>query len=355
MYAAIKNLMNKMLFLKNKNHLFLVFGILAIGLFLLFADFPYNQVREAEAQDIQPLICKKQTEINLPAGISFELGPNDLEAPLGEAVDRAEMAAEEIIAQIDTIIMASEEQVAAARNETSLVNQCNADNCTSGCETLIRDDCFYTYNERWEPYPCPTTLDPNKICYEKKWDTGYYKSILPCEGGPVCPYGKIESQRKKVKEMADRIAAAYAAIADLFENKKHLPYGRWWWQICNAIGTIPGCPQPPVYCDGKDSRCRTEIELILDKLGRLKDPYDPKLGARGRLKECAAANPEAVLKGEERGKFLFSCSQLLEMGAIDKCYGNVECLYERDEKGKSEEELHQELMCPRMENFYCCE
>ena len=365
--------MKPALFKKFKAFVFLglAFGLLYFGFYL------FNQGKEiayGQAVEItyETMTCYKTPAFPIPPGPILGPIPNDLEMPVGQSTDRAERVAEKVLEQIDIILGASDRQVGAAKELVFLPNQCRSSNCSTGCQESTRDDCAYPCPGPPEcnPHDCncgedwcfvwdysidpPTCLDLRaggcETCYDPCtcYKTIYACQVKSCSGDP-CPSGKIAELRGNIEGWHNMINAAYKTIEAFFIERTHQPIGCWWLS----------CP---------DSKCRPEVTYILDLLEKSRSGdylfcnifrdnslewYHKPPG----LKDCVD-RPVYALEIEEgllTSQLLLTCKETMQVGLLDEtlCYGNPECMA-RLEMGESAADLKANLMCPRDENYYCC-
>ncbi|PIS38685.1 MAG: hypothetical protein COT34_02385 [Candidatus Nealsonbacteria bacterium CG08_land_8_20_14_0_20_43_11] len=349
--------------LKNKFKLFLAFSlfiflIIGFNLFLSehikfyvldlrrsFVDeqknIRYNKLETALAQEREPINCKKQVEISLPAGITFELGPNEFELPIGEAVDETGAMGERIKNELENIIGAIDEEIVAAEKIVEYAGECSLTNCsTSGCHNE-EQDC--------NPHLCIIDDPLSGICFDK-----CTVCIRPHCGGQACPHGnEISAELAAAQAASGRIGASQQKIENEFTKKEHRPIGQWW---CNCLLSVLQCAPTP-------GECRSTVQLILDKLEKSRSgDYEffnlipPEFRWNHKplgLNDCLIKpeDSEAVLRGEKTFHFLSSCRQSLENGFLDECYGQAEC----ENEVSSGRQPPPDWNCPRLDNYYCCE
>lgn len=322
--------------LKITKKFILFFLILIFSFFGLY--FWYNQGKEVSAQESKPITCKKQPELNLP-WTTLQFGPNELELPIGKATDETQAMAEKIIRELSKMITAAQAEIEAASTTIEYAGECGLNNCTTpGCYEPPRppgcDECLNPLNAAppdcldWSP-PCPGNCE------------------RPSCGGNACLHKKeMEDKAKEVEDKVKIIKDAYNKINDLFALRPNPPIGCW----------LRYCPPSPLP---QNPACRTDIEIVLDKLEKSRS--GDYLGCEGwirqpsGLKDCVLRpeDQEAFLRGEKAGKLLLTCKEALSSGLLsDKetdCYGMTACIGERDKTGTILEN------CPRAENYYCCE
>lgn len=347
----------------------LVFGLLFFGL-----SFIYNKNKGAlgaeENPAEKPMVCQDEIKISLPVGIEWKISENKLEIPIGEAVDKTEYVANEIIVELQNIIDASQKQDGPARKMVSLVNHCNAEKC-------VRDECIAekcatdckkdTYD--CNPYPCkciefdphPCCIDDpalpcGDVCYQKKcetcWETCYVCKSLPCSGNytVACPFREITEQYDEIKRLDGKIKDAYQKIDDIFKKGVvFMPKEKW------RLIFIP----PPfnilatAYLFGLDQFCKVEgipvvnIPIPKEVISVLCKSEITQIGAaldksRNKLAGCVTRpqDIEAVLRGEKTGKFLLSCREAVSSGILEEnmCYG-----------------FHETFHPQQADNYLCCE
>lgn len=317
----LKNILNKIL-------LIVCFGVFIIISGLFFNgesnNISRNQIEKVSAAEEKPLVCRKQTEVQLPFGITANLGPNEFEIPIGEVTDMTESIAERVMAEMQKIIDASILEAAAAGQMTDLSGQCGISRCTTpGCNEYSCNphDC--------NPQPCESGVG---TCYDTCWETCCNK---PSCGGQACPDG-IGNQLQEVIRQANFVATAYNEIRGiLIDWHPKKPVGYWW---------LPGCIEKGFGVPG----CLTEKEFILKELERARSGDYEILGGWERrppgLNDCVIRpqDIEEVLRGEKTGKYLFSCKEAVAAGVIESkdCYGYNEAT---------------EALRQQAENYYCCE
>jgi len=333
--------------------LILFFGLLLSGLIFVYHQIDilrlphYNQDRNVYAQEEiaaeKPIVCKIQSEIELPLGIDIKLGPNELEIPIGETTDKTEDIAQKIAIELQEIMDASQVAIATAKAMVNSAGECSLKNCTTpGCS-----------EEDYDCYPHPCTIDPLQICFDK-----CRRCVHPTCGGNACPQAELAGQLDTVHAEVGKVGSAYKEIDDiLFEAKRNKPIGLWW---CDCSPITP-C-YPPIPGITIRAECRTDAAIILDKLEKsrsgdyqfynfLLDKLEWNHKPPG-LKDCVI-RPEdenAIISGEKAGKWLFSCKEALNAGMMDECYGQTKCEDEAKRRTPPTDWL-----CPRMENYYCCE
>ncbi|MDO8639491.1 MAG: hypothetical protein Q7R53_01065 [bacterium] len=313
-----------------------IFFLLILGLLFSGLYFWYNQGGIVLAEESKPLNCKKQQTIDLPFGATFELGPNELELPIGKAIDETQETAKIINQELLKIIDASQAEIDAATTTIEYAGECNVGNCTTS-------GCWKDEDEYCDPHPCE--FYPDQTC----WSLCPGKCNQPNCGGDACPHKTEMGIRvTEVKRQAGIIKTSFTVIDNLFTLRSNPRMGCW-LDICLSVGDV----QNPV--------CRTNIEKTLDRLEKARS--GDYLGCNGKIRkplgldECVLrkGDEEAFLRGEKSGEILLSCKEALGLGLlggneIEKdCYGMTECTAKMEEDGTTL------VNCPRAENYYCCE
>lgn len=341
LFLKMKRILQK-INLKNlscKNVLMIYSGIFFIALILFLNNWVgvlknvyYNQDMGALAAEDKPINCRKQAEVQLPFGVSAQLGPNEFEIPIGEVTDMTESVAERIMTELQIIIDASILEAAAAGQMIDLAGQCGIARCTTpGC-ALRYFDCEPCLAWSYDPDGMPLDCIQWSQCSE-------CPPPPPC-GGQACP-GGISDKLREVSRQADIVSSAYNQIKGiLIDWKPKKPVGNWWH---------PGCaPEFPVI-----PGCLSEKEFILKELERARSGDYEILGGWERrppgLKDCAMRpqDIEEIIEGEKTGKYLFSCKEAIVAGVMNSFdeQGKPTCYGYRETESESNQ----------AENYYCCE
>lgn len=157
-----------------------------------------------------------------------------IEIPIGEAVDDTESLITEIIGTAEIIVRASEEAANAGTELTNLADQCQAENCQTGCDSRCQENGDINCGQAPANLCCPTENPPCScncwlagVCGQKingydEDGTPIYQDIpcqfcrdyvgkcdvLSCSGSP-CPTEQITNEVQKIKDDFEKIKIAY--------------------------------------------------------------------------------------------------------------------------------------------------
>lgn len=151
------------------------------------------------------------------------------EIPVGTAIDETYAFAQELLQHLQLAVSYSMAQAALSEQLAELPDECKAENCSSGCNTITNsvfcgksrpcpDDCA--------AWPCSTSIDPDTGLCSKEC-TEYSCQITSCSGDP-CPTTEINNLVDAINRLHGQIAAERQAIEKLLENE----YNSDSWKFC---------------------------------------------------------------------------------------------------------------------------
>lgn len=248
-----------------------------------------------------------------------DLGENELEIPIGRAVDQAEYLAEQIINEMGILIQKAEEESEKASEMPGLANQCSISNCHPDCEKKTRtiaqwcDPSCNKSGPGWYETACTGCSPACSVGYICCCTKEEYYEARSCKGD-ACPFSEIHAKQDEINTLAQAIYESQQKIAGFV----------------------------------------AEMEKVFEKLQK----------SRNRLADCVVRPYEipALERGEVTLKFMLMCRDILDTGMPihsylgdnldelqEECYGNLYCQVQDDE-GKP----LPYPPSPCAEDFYCC-
>lgn len=359
--------MKKSIFQKN------IFILTSIILFvILFLAYNKNKALALDiTEEVAPIICEEGKLINpqcypvecpvgktqcpleaCPTDCTQGFGPcccdvseNELEIPIGRAVDQAEYLADKIIEEMTILIEKAGQLSERAREMPGLANQCDISNCLPKCDSSSSPPSGCTAG-----YTCS---------YQGYNHTG--QEII--NGG---------FSRQDCKNLPNNLSINPSNTYAIFQYSG--PTSGW----CNVQTTTQYMPGP---CEGdacpftdihaKQNEINTLAQAIYESqqkiegfTAEMEKAFEKLQNSRNKLADCVVRpyEADAAARGEITGKFLLSCEDVL-IGGIPMhsflgddldvfqqgCYGNTYC-QTRDEDGKALNFPPE----PCANDYYCC-
>jgi len=349
--------------LKKFLSIIVLFSLLFTSRSFFFKNEVFAQEAGAEIDEVD-VVCQKLARDN----------QNELEIPIGKAVDQAEYLADQVIAQAQVIIATAQQQIDAANGLSGLANQCGNQYCRPVCEAEeVCGSCNCTGCDNASETSCALgfctgEIAPTLTCCCPS-ATGC--STTGCRITGACNEGErrnpsaCASQCQTCHQSHCCCTVTFVCTARSCENSAGD-------RAC-ALG-IPAAVS-------NINTLYTTIIITHDQLRYYYGYYDsdvlPFLAeANFKLENCKPptndSDFEAVMKGEKSGKWLFTCTQILNMTELGVpihsylpfwngsevefpdepergCYGNDYC--------KHLESIEENLPYGQpscAEDFYCC-
>ncbi len=284
------------------------------SLSLLFTTSGFLFKNEAFAQDAGTktenveVVCQKLARNNR----------NELEIPLGKAVDQAEYLADQVIAQSQVIIATAQQQIDAANSLGGLANQCGHEYCRPVCEAEERCNgcncagCDNTTQTRCPLGDCTSEIIPTNTC------------CCPgtsCFAGCAIPTGACNAGQEnrpsacasECQRCSGRSHCCCTTTSVCTAHSCENSAGAGVYRAC-----APGIPAAASTVNTLYLAIVSTHDRLVHYNGYYASDVIPFLReAKPKLENCKPPTTdsdfEAVMKGEKQGEWLYSCTQIINM------------------------------------------